>query len=239
MKIFFREFSQDSVIVDNPPVPSTKAIPEWYKSMPMHMGGAKKTEILKLSNSSMDLNLTAKGCTPLLDSLSIGYMVCLSSDVQVYKDNNNIINIQWRNTFDPVVSSHDDRQISETIFDDFEKTTFKWLYEWHIETPPGYSCIYTHPLNRYDLPFRTFSGVVDTDKYPNAVHFPFKFNKFYDDFVIPAGTPICQVIPFKRDEWRSETLPFDEKIVKMGQSKLLKYINKSYKRQFWSKKSYV
>lgn len=239
MKIFFQEFSKDAHCIDNPPIPATKAIPDWYRNMPMHFDGNNKTQISKNPNTPYDLNLTAKGCTPLLDSLSIGYMLCVSNDVQVYKDNNGIINIKWRNTFDPVVSSHDSRQIDENLFENFENHTFKWLYEWHIETPPGYSCIYTHPLNRYDLPFRTFSGVVDTDKYPNAVHFPFKFEKFYDDFVIPAGTPVCQVIPFKRDEWRSEIIPYDEEKVKRGQSKLLRYINKSYKRQFWSKKSYV
>ena len=37
----------------------------------------------------------------------------------------------------------------------------------------GWSILFTHPLNRDDLPFRTLSGIVDCDRFgAGLVHFP-------------------------------------------------------------------
>jgi hypothetical protein len=43
-----------------------------------------------------------------------------------------------------------------------------------------------------------FSGVVDTDRYPSPVNFPFV--PIGDDgvHILPKGTPLVQVIPFAR-----------------------------------------
>jgi hypothetical protein len=45
-------------------------------------------------------------------------------------------------------------------------------------------------------------GIVDTDKYINNIHFPFALNDPKWRGIIPAGTIIAQVIPFKRDDWQ-------------------------------------
>jgi len=151
---------------------------------------------------------------------------------------------QWYKEASPYV--YDEKEIgmhpnpnagisNATIF----KTISKWLFDWKIETPPGYSCLYTHPINRHDLPFRTFSGVVDTDTFPDAVHFPFSILNFEGDRkIIPMGTPICQVFPFKRDEWQSEVLPLEPYLKEKATFSILKVIGRSYKRQFWHKKTY-
>ena len=44
--------------------------------------------------------------------------------------------------------------------------------------------------------------MVDTDKYPIPVHFPFLLKKNFEG-LIKQGTPIIQVIPFKRESWKS------------------------------------
>jgi hypothetical protein len=43
--------------------------------------------------------------------------------------------------------------------------------------------------------------VVDTDTYTSPVNFPFTLNDPKFEGLIPAGTPIAQVIPFKREQW--------------------------------------
>ena len=57
-------------------------------------------------------------------------------------------------------------------------------------------------------------GVVDTDSYTSLIHFPF-FAKAHDGlYTIERGTPIAQVVPFRRDlsglameaDIRSETI---------------------------------
>jgi hypothetical protein len=47
-------------------------------------------------------------------------------------------------------------------------------------------------------------GVVDTDTYNAPVNFPFVLKNVNFEGLIPAGTPIAQVIPFKREEWKMQ-----------------------------------
>jgi hypothetical protein len=76
---------------------------------------------------------------------------------------------------------------------------------WTIRTPPGWSCLFVQPLNRHGLPVEIIAGVVDTDAYASLIHFPFIATAEDGLHVIEKGTPIVQVIPFRRD---STHLPF-------------------------------
>jgi hypothetical protein len=79
----------------------------------------------------------------------------------------------------------------------------KWNNPWAIKTPPGYSCLITQPFHR-DLPFTILPGIVDTDTYPVPINFPCVLSNIEFEGLIPAGTPLAQIIPFKRDSWISE-----------------------------------
>jgi hypothetical protein len=75
--------------------------------------------------------------------------------------------------------------------------------------------------------------------FPDSVHFPFSILDFEGDRkIIPMGTPVCQVIPFKRDEWESEVLPLEPFLKEKATFSVLRIIGRSYKRQFWHKKTY-
>jgi hypothetical protein len=56
------------------------------------------------------------------------------------------------------------------------------------------------PLNRPDPRFQCLAGVVDCDGYFEYVNFPFTFNQPNFHGILPAGTPLVQVIPFKRSD---------------------------------------
>src|SRR5215472_2332366 len=50
-------------------------------------------------------------------------------------------------------------------------------FSWDFETPPGYSLLCTHPINRTDLPFRTVTGLVDCDTfYDTPLNFPARWH---------------------------------------------------------------
>jgi hypothetical protein len=71
---------------------------------------------------------------------------------------------------------------------------------WTIRTPPGVSCLFVPPLNRPNPVFEVVSGVVDTDKYVAHVNFPF-FPLAADGLHrLAKGTPLVQVIPFRRSD---------------------------------------
>ena len=72
---------------------------------------------------------------------------------------------------------------------------------WAVHTPPGYSVLVTAPFNRTDLPFEPLTGVIDTDRSNSILHLPMFCNLPDGMHVIEKGTPVAQVIPFKREEF--------------------------------------
>ena len=82
---------------------------------------------------------------------------------------------------------------------------------WTIEAPEGYALLFTHPVNRFDLPFTTLTGLVDSDRYhDNWIHFPARWHDMNFSGVLPKGTPVAQCIPVKRETWAAHTLPLSK-----------------------------
>lgn len=238
MKVQFEPCDAEAEILFEMPKPASKSIPPWYKDMPVHMDNEKTTG---LSKTGIEVsNLTLKGCSPFLDALTAGYMFELPCDMEFRKDPEKGINVRWATNIGLIGTHGPDQAPGLPAPVGGNEALLKWRPGFRIITPKGYSCLFTHPLNRHDLPFRTFSGVVDTDMYPLGVEFPFQLLRIIeqDIFVLEKGTPICQVIPIKRDNWSREQVKFDETANKIGGFKLKSKIIRSYKNQFWQKKSY-
>jgi hypothetical protein len=213
-KIKFR--SKHPEIDYDTPKPASRIVPEWFRKFEGVVDGQE----------------TIKKCVPFLDAMTTGYVITLASDI--YVDKNGIQDLSKHK----VVTNHLIEQIGEMkVPYEFIRTPFKWMNFFLAKTPRGYSTMFVHPLNRPDLPFYTLSGVVDTDKFPLEVNFPFFLRK---DFVgiIPAGTPIAQAIPFKREDWSMEldtTTPYKEPtFTHTMHNPPFGY----YKRHFWSRKRY-
>ena len=83
----------------------------------------------------------------------------------------------------------------------------------------------------------THNAIIDTDKWPITGPIPFVLKKGFSG-MIPAGTPIYQIIFIKREEWTSEGLEYDEKYVKNTTYSVRKFLQDGYKKQIWSKKEY-
>jgi hypothetical protein len=210
--------------------------PNWYKDAPIYEnlndGSSAKSLIVDNGNK----NHTVKACIPFFDALTAGYTFNLWCDIQV-SIVNGATRITWlelTKELEPVgfkLETHVPTSVGYTAFN------FSWLYPWGIKTPKGYSCLFTHPVNRHDLPFLSASGIIDTDTYGLWGPHPFAIQKDWVG-VIPAGTPIIQVIPFKRDEWKSS---IDESLTDWGTLQTYKRnltFRGYYKNNFWHKKKY-
>jgi hypothetical protein len=95
----------------------------------------------------------------------------------------------------------------------FESDRFviKFHNLWTIEAPAGYAILFTHPVNRFDLPFTTLTGLVDCDRYSHSwIHFPAHWHDVNFSGVLPKGTPIAQCLPVKRENWTADIGPFTE-----------------------------
>jgi len=233
VKINFYPAQEDVFGIIDEPVPAINMLPDWYKSMSPRIDKSK-AKMLKDTGK----NVTIKKCIPVFDAISGGYLITLPCDVIFNpKDEGYIFDYQWNSNFS-AVSQHGQEQIRGLpVPEGFDSKPLKWMNPWVIETPKGYSSWITHPSGRYDLPFTTMTGFVDTDKHPMPVNFPFFLKK---DFVgvIKMGTPIAQIIPMKRDSWAS-SVKNDYPTKKINfRKRLYLYAENSYRNFVWSRKSY-
>lgn len=179
--------------------PSRNVVPEWYKKMPTYTDGNEKKP-----NGVGSTNGTVKKCMPVFDAVTAGYIISSYSDVFVTiktdHEGNKSPYYEWPSlnpvTFHPIEQASLHPKQNGAAFP-------KWTNPYGIKTPKGYSCLFLPPMHRESI-FTIFEGVVDTDNYSAPVHFPFVLKDTNFEGLIPAGTPIAQVIPFKRDEWEIE-----------------------------------
>jgi len=202
------------------PGPASKFIPEWYKAIPM---------------VGEDKIITVKTCIPFLDGMTAGYMVPVPCDIEFTGE-------EWRHNsiLSKPVSSHTKYQVTNAEIDEDLDGEHPWKFNssFRIKTPKGYSTLFTHPINRTDLPFKSLTAVVDTDVHPVVVNYPFLLKKGWTG-IIEAGTPMIQCIPFKREDWEMEVR--DSKKGEMQHNEAYRILNPPfgvYKKNWWQRKSY-
>jgi hypothetical protein len=182
-----------------PPVPAVVGLPDWFKAMPQ-----KAFNLVVQAETD-----TVKRCPPFIDAMTYGFMIPLACDLKV-KDGEfswdldlpfNSINNFMRSP----ISFHDASQVTGTPFHQDDRFVIKFNNFWTVEAPPGYSLLFTHPVNRPDLPFTTLTGLVDCDRYVDTiVHFPAQWHDLNFSGVLPKGTPVAQCIPVKRESWAAK-----------------------------------
>lgn len=174
--------------------PAKQYIPEWYKDIK----GYNKNN-LKFEKESHFPMINLKSCMPFFDAFASGYMVELAQDLYVeIKDGKPKIN--WKAAPNPVAV----REVEENIIPTphgYSDSHFVWKYPHILNAKKGYSAIVTHPFNRHDLPFISLTGIVDIDVLVGNGNIPFFIKEGFEG-LIPRGTPILQIIPFKRESWK-------------------------------------
>jgi hypothetical protein len=230
-KIEFEISDQMMELATEPPVPALSMLPRWYKNME----SLYKSRQIKITDGVS--NKTAKMCIPMKDALGAGYLILLNSDV-IVTDTDEGKEITWT-AQTKVIDRHGEWQIEGMpIPQGFDTKPFKWINSMTIRTPKGYSCLFVQPLNRPELPFHILAGIVDTDQFDLPINFPFLLRKDFTG-VIPAGTPIAQVIPIKRESWKfSFTNAKDYLASRKAAVRLSKNLMGSYSKYYWNKKEY-
>lgn len=233
MKIIFVSTSADPSIPE--PIAAVKKIPEWYKSIPRYSSKEKKP------SENNKTEGTIKTCMPVLDAMTAGYLILSTADIFISRTEEGTY-YQWANH--DAVTFHASQQI-----EGYPKSKAKLKNErppkfnnpWIVQTPKGYSCLFISPLH-HDLPFTTLAGVVDTDTYFNPVNFPFILDPEFEG-LIPRGTPIAQVIPFKRESWSMSVEPLKESsklqqlFLRVNGNLASEFFDK-YKKHYWAKKEF-
>ena len=211
-------------------------IPEWYKNSPQKIKNFENFSLIP--DYPLATTSTYKKCSPFLDALINGYIFYLSQDIEVIKKEDGSPYILWRQDLLNPITTHSNEQWEGL---QYPENCYNYVYKWEnyfsIKTPKGYSCILTQPFNRTDLPFITTTGVMDTDSWGVWGRQPFALKKDFEG-IIPAGTPIIQVIPFKRESWNSH---IDDSLSEHGMYEDIRSRSKIrgyYKAKHWSRKEY-
>jgi len=219
---------------NEPPKPATNFIPDWYKNLESYVSGSKTPD------GTGNTTATAKRCMPVFDAITSGYIITLPADIYVSQkkdeQGNKYPYYEW-SSFN-LVSFHPVEQAPNHPNRKGHLAYPKWINPWAIKTPKGYSTLFVQPFHRESV-FTILPGVVDTDTYTAPVNFPFVLNDVTFEGIIPKGTPIAQVIPFKRDEWKME-IGGEKEIIELNKvtAKLQTKFFDRYKTMFRTNKEY-
>ncbi len=193
MRVVFR---CDPAMVDclARPTLARHALPDWLHTMP-------RTAFSETHGQEVR---TVKQCPPFIDAMSHGFVMPLPCDVHV---NDGVLSWDWDYPALSVeshprspLSFHVPAQATGTPFCSPDVAIVKFNSFWTIELESGYSLFATHPINRADLPFRTLSGLVDSDRFTDVgVLFPAQWVDPEFEGVLPRGTPVAQCFAVERE----------------------------------------
>ena len=210
------------------PYPAIKELPKWFKELPSY----------SQADEAYDRPITAKKCIPMRDAMGAGYLIPIPLEVAFRVDSRGELIADQLAEF-KVATDHPSYQVETRPKEDgYGERVWKWNSPWKIKTPKGYSTLFVTPINRPDLPFQCFTGIVDTDKYNGmAVNFPFLLKEGFEG-IIEMGTPMIQAIPFKRDDWTSVESKLDLVKKQFDDQSFFRFFDGGYRRAYWQRKEY-
>jgi hypothetical protein len=172
------------------PQPAANRLPDWLPALPLETGLPEKEGFPEY---------TLRACLPALDAFALGWMLPLPFDIAMTRDPQGQLMFHWADglPFQPVQLMHPVQLGAETP--PFAgHLPLKFINPWRVVLPEGWSAAVLPPLNHFELPFRPFAGVVDCDALPRPVNIPFLWDSDEESRLLPAGTPLAQIVPFER-----------------------------------------
>jgi len=226
------------------PYPAATGIPEWWKAENPYEPVEKSPDAKKLIVDHNMVNFSFKKCTPMLDAITSGYIIPLWTDVQIRWEDDGIPAVNWRtfqNPFDGntgVLQKHGPSSARVGAPSGYTNYVFKYMNTWIPKTPPGYSVLIQQPVGYGDLPLRAIPAVIDSDKSELEVVAPMWLQEGFEG-ILKKGTPLMQVIPFKREDWQAEFAYYEgQDYMKTQERNFNSNLISNYIKRHWSKKTY-
>lgn len=221
----------------NIPEPTIKTLPEWYLDADRFFKDDSGKYYVAEDGGKIP---NWKACPAIYDIMGSGYVLKTPCDIHVYEENG-IPKIKIDDEINRTFVQERPPMTQFVVPMGYYEHHFAWWLDWGVELPKGYSAIYLHPINRFELPFLSTSGIIDNDNVTLPGTMPFFIAKGFTG-TIPAGTPYSQIIPFQRENWKSEI--FFENPAVMGMKNFensLKYRKPNggiYQRDVWQRRKY-
>ena len=166
-------------------------------------------------------------CPGITDVTNMGYLYILNQDIEfTYKNSKYGVNYKKDeanftvNTLFEYCEENEDNSdrlknnskrgdLFSTFFDDdYEGAIYKFNLEWMVVTSPGISSLIVEPFYRRNASYNICPGLLNSDKLTENGEYTSnnQLNPFVvwrreneENIVIPSGTPLFQIIPYKRD----------------------------------------
>jgi hypothetical protein len=237
-KVRFFNISEKTLNFVPEPGPASKFMPAWYKKQP----GNVDENMLAVTGQPAN---TVKKCMPIFDAMTGGYIITLPMDIYVDASNPDKLDKQIPAAMGAykaeIFATHDRKQYSEYPIDEeiYHRDLLRIFPFWVVGTSEGVSSLFIQPLHRDQTPLFALSGIIDTDQYPSDGHLSFMVRKGFKG-IIPQGTPLVQVFPFKRESFEMEFVDqteTEEYLMKKRMTLRSSFSN-SYKNKFRTKKEW-
>jgi hypothetical protein len=230
-KIVFTDTHNPDGVLEKPK-PATDYIPEWYKkAIPYLSSDGKKAPSLDGTPIA-----TIKRCMPVFDMMTAGYIMETPYDIYVRQTDTGPY-FQW--VEQPAVAFQTMGQFQNHPYSRNIDYAVRIEIPWSIKTPKGWSIMVMEPQHREPGPIECSSGIVDTDDFSLPFNMFLKLRDPKFEGMIPAGTPFLQIIPFKRETWKSQLGGKKER--DKYQSDWRKFVTvffDRYKKFWWVRKEY-
>lgn len=231
---FLQMYPQLANVVPEPE-PGTKNVPDWYKEQPSIAGSDIPDRGI--------MRLTVKKCQAFFDAMSIGYTLKAPCDIYIDTTDGNLtlqLPVHMNKFYTALISEHVEEQVSHLPIDKeiYCNKILRIHPTWMVQTDEGYSTLFTTPMHQPPTPLKAIEGIVDTDNYFTDGHLSFLVKKNFRG-TIKQGTPLVQVIPFKREDWEMKIdRNFEAKKIEEQRARVRSTFQHGYRLKFWQKKTF-
>lgn len=198
VKQWFSRSSKESVIrfkcvfggyyTEQPVELAKKVLPDWFRAQ-------VKTGVAKFAR-----------CPGMYDFFQEGYIIPAPYDIHIKANRMGVVVETPNNPFPELISGPMEFEVVDGLVkfdDDVKKTVFKLPLPWGMYAEPGYSA-HLFPALMHSPFLRdlyVYPGTVDYERFHTA-NFIFSPMRACE-IVIPAGTPLLHVLPFKRVDFHA------------------------------------
>lgn len=231
LKIIFTDIHNPEGVLQKPK-PAIEYIPEWYKKAKSYNNADNK----KAPPIEQKPYATIKKCMPVFDMMTAGYIMETPYDIYVHRVDGQPY-FQWGHN--EAIVFQDYEQFQNHPYSRDINYAVRIVIPWSIKTPKGWSIMVMEPQHHEKSPIECASGIIDTDDYSIPFNMFLKLRDPNFEGMIPAGTPFLQIIPFKRENWKSEIGGEKEKNkFNKDARKFHTVFFDRYKRFWWQRKEY-
>lgn len=223
---FFVEPRHRSLVKLAPPVPAARYYPKWLRDMDPHYHRVTDYQTFP-PELKVRQNSTVKLCPAIIDFLRAGYVMPLWCDYSISLNRDGTFN--WQTPNKEFWMTGHPRVQYETMPNEGFPSEIKFMSPWYCRTSPGYSIRILPCYYHFEYLWTAMPGMVHTDQH-HTTHINVLFNIKEGQIVIPRGTPMVYVIPFRRERYDLEVregTEYDVKLIDEYQAVARRFISGS------------